>query len=164
MTAVNNIAKRLRIPSKAFAYAGTKDKRSVSVQAVSVRQVKAESIDKIVNNSWKWDTSGKNMVTRVGNFKYLSHPLKLGDLSGNHFTITMRDVMPNQNPAAIQASVDALRESGFVNYFGMQRFGTRTIGTYEIGIALLKGEWEAAVDLILCPRGDGKRRKKGTKR
>lgn len=34
----------------------------------------------------------------------------------------------------------------------MQRFGTHSIPTYAIGIALLKGDWEEAVDLILRPK------------
>ncbi|OLL22511.1 hypothetical protein NEOLI_002656 [Neolecta irregularis DAH-3] len=34
----------------------------------------------------------------------------------------------------------------------MQRFGTSSIGTYEIGRAVLQVDWEAAIDLILTER------------
>jgi tRNA pseudouridine13 synthase len=35
---------------------------------------------------------------------------------------------------------------------GMQRFGTATIPTHSIGLALLKSNWNEAVSLILRPR------------
>ncbi len=33
----------------------------------------------------------------------------------------------------ISAAVRSLREAGFINYFGMQRFGTSSIPTHHIG-------------------------------
>ena len=45
-----------------------------------------------------------------------------------------------------------MREHGFINYFGMQRFGTQSVCTHAVGIAMLKEDWEAAVDLVLMPR------------
>jgi len=35
---------------------------------------------------------------------------------------------------------------------GMQRFGTASIPTHAIGLALLRSDWSKAVDLILRPR------------
>lgn len=37
-------------------------------------------------------------------------------------------------------------------YSGMQRFGTATIPTHSIGLALLKSDWHQAVSLILRKR------------
>jgi tRNA pseudouridine13 synthase len=34
----------------------------------------------------------------------------------------------------------------------MQRFGTASIPTHSIGLALLKAEWQKAVSMILCKR------------
>ncbi len=40
-----------------------------------------------------------------------------------------------------------------LNYFpGMQRFGTASVPTHSIGLALLKSEWQKAADLILQKR------------
>ena len=33
----------------------------------------------------------------------------------------------------IQEKMTSLRDNGFINYFGMQRFGTSTVPTYHIG-------------------------------
>ena len=39
--------------------------------------------------------------------------------------------------AELEAAVGALRSRGFVNYFGMQRFGG---GAVEVGVELLRGD------------------------
>ena len=33
----------------------------------------------------------------------------------------------------IQEAMCSLRDAGFINYFGMQRFGTSTVPTYDVG-------------------------------
>lgn len=45
-----------------------------------------------------------------------------------------------------------VRERGFINYFGLQRFGTGGAPTSEVGLAMLKEDWEGAVKLIMTPR------------
>ena len=42
------------------------------------------------------------------------------------------------------------RRDGFPQ--GMQRFGTSSIPTHSIGLALLKSDWQRAVELLLRPR------------
>lgn len=49
-------------------------------------------------------------------------------------------------------AVASLRERGFINYYGMQRFGTHNIMTHAVGLAILAEDWQAAIDLILMPR------------
>jgi tRNA pseudouridine13 synthase len=68
----------------------------------------------------------------VGNFAPSATPLRLGDLSGNLFTVVLRalDTRSRQNATA---AVTALRGSGFINYFGLQRFGTGSAATHTIG-------------------------------
>ncbi len=45
--------------------------------------------------------------------------------------------------------MEAIKKSGFINYFGMQRFGTHSVPTHEIGKCLIKKNWVQAVKLIL---------------
>ena len=49
-------------------------------------------------------------------------------------------------------SYKALARSGFINYFGSQRFGSYGAPTSDIGTALLKRDWGQAVHLVLEPR------------
>ena len=83
----------------------------------------------------------------------------------------------------IDERMTSLRDRGFVNYFGMQRFGTTTIPTYHVGKqvtalhnnmsvqgyvyvyqysrillqlrCILQSDWKGAVDSILMPRPGG---------
>jgi tRNA pseudouridine13 synthase len=66
--------------------------------------------------------------------------------------------------------MNSLKHKGFINYYGnrtiyavsnsltfldflgMQRFGTASIPTHAIGLALLRSDWHEAVSLILQPR------------
>jgi len=52
----------------------------------------------------------------------------------------------------IHYSVQSLNKFGFINYFGMQRFGSTTIPTFKIGIEILKNNWENVANLLLYPR------------
>ncbi|KAF4793907.1 RAD50 interactor 1 [Turdus rufiventris] len=52
----------------------------------------------------------------------------------------------------IEQAMHSLREIGFINYYGMQRFGTTAVPTYQIGRAILQNNWNEVMDLILKPR------------
>lgn len=60
----------------------------------------------------------------LGNFEYVKNKMWLGALSGNRFRVVMREVTPAGPIADVAAAVEALKASGFVNYFGLQRFGS----------------------------------------
>ncbi|CAG8519808.1 4750_t:CDS:10, partial [Ambispora leptoticha] len=142
MSAINLISKLMKIPSRSFSYAGTKDNRAVTVQRITAFRVKAERL------------AGLNKRLNgivMGNFKYVSQPIQLGELAGNRFIITIRQVKVDSEETLSQ-SLSSLKDNGFINYFGMQRFGTSSIPTWEIGRALLQNNLEQAIDLILKPR------------
>nr|XP_054749826.1 pseudouridylate synthase 7 homolog [Lytechinus pictus] len=68
---------------------------------------------------------------RLGNFRYAHKPLNLGELSGNHFIIILR--MMKGSREQINRAMTSLSDVGFINYFGMQRFGNSLISTYHVG-------------------------------
>lgn len=45
--------------------------------------------------------------------------------------------------------IEEAGKNGFINYYGMQRFGTRSIATHIMGKAMVKSDWEEAIKLIL---------------
>ncbi|OON20147.1 hypothetical protein X801_03976 [Opisthorchis viverrini] len=52
----------------------------------------------------------------------------------------------------ITNAIDSWGSNGFVNYYGLQRFGhSAKSKSFEIGKHLLRGEWAHAIDLILVP-------------
>lgn len=81
--------------------------------------------------------------------------MKLGDLKGNRFSIAIREVSP-ENITLIEKRIETLSGTGFINYYGLQRFGSGTVSTHAIGILLLKSDWKGAFDLILTPQTDDK--------
>ena len=46
----------------------------------------------------------------------------------------------------IGAAVENMQVHGFINYYGLQRFGTYAVGTHDVGIKILQGDFEGAVN------------------
>lgn len=132
----------LGVKSRSFGFAGTKDKRAVTTQQVTVYKKQASKLASL---------NEKLFGIKVGDFCYVNEGLCLGQLFGNRFTITLRGVVAD-SVDTIKAAADSLGRHGFINYFGLQRFGSGSVPTHRIGAALLRGEWKCAVDLILDPR------------
>lgn len=107
--------------------AGRKDTNAVTRQYFSIPAAKSDLVDQI-NSDYVTVLSAE----RHGN------KLKTGHLRGNAFRIVIRDVVAN---AAELASIIAedIKQNGFPNYFGDQRFGN--VGTTDDnGFRLLRGE------------------------
>lgn len=112
--AISEIARRLKISTKRFGFAGFKDKRAVSEQYVSVCGVVREELEKV---------KIKDIEIRVIGRGY--EKIRLGGLKGNRFRIRVRGKKVSKKIGWI------------VNYFGEQRFGTET---YNFGREILKGK------------------------
>ncbi|KAJ1735465.1 multisubstrate pseudouridine synthase 7 [Coemansia biformis] len=147
MEVLQQIARNLKIGPRSLGMAGTKDKRGITVQRCSAFRIDHTRL------IW---ASKKLKGARLGNYSYGASELKLGDLGGNQFQIILRHVQ-GANAESLGPVLEGIRTTGFINYYGMQRFGTQSISSHAVGIAVLKADWNEAVDLILRPRqGDGK--------
>jgi len=153
MNAISIVAYTLYSTPKCFGIAGTKDKRGITVQNVTAFHMTPEKIAK----------ANKHLLPQgiqLGNFKFVKHGLKLGDLKGNLFNIILRKLSTEDNKI-ISDAIESLKNIGFINYFGMQRFGTTSLPTYEVGKVILKKNWRKAVELILMEKiGESERVKK----
>lgn len=125
---IRELAHKLRIPEKQIGVAGNKDKHAVTEQMISVVGVKKENVEpmNIRDVSLKFYGCGDT-------------PISLGDLQGNEFKITVRN-LDGQKLAEV---------SLLENYFGEQRFSRHNA---EIGKYLLKKEFRPAAEMI----GDAK--------
>ncbi|KAJ9653544.1 multisubstrate pseudouridine synthase 7 [Neophaeococcomyces mojaviensis] len=149
MEAISWLTKQLKCNAKVFQFAGTKDRRAVTVQRCSAYRIEAERLaaqNQSLRNS------------KIGDFEYHPHGLELGDLNGNEFVITLRDC--HLSSAGTEFALDAvksnmesrmqsLRENGYLNYYGQQRFGTFSVRTDVIGQHILREDFKAACDAIL---------------
>ena len=75
----------------------------------------------------------------------------LGDLLGNRFRITIRELCC-PDPAARLAGIteEIVKQRGVPNYFGVQRFGDIRPVTHKVGEALARGKIEEAVFIYLA--------------
>ncbi len=139
--AIKLIAKRLHVSPKRIGFAGTKDKRAWTTQRISIWGITVDDITKVkLKDLW------------LKPIAYSSERIKLGDLWGNRFTITIKDLSQND----IEKFV--LPEKFRVpNYFGVQRFGEKRPMTHLVGRALVLGNVEEAVKLYLAWVGPGER-------
>ncbi|KAK9240713.1 pseudouridine synthase [Lipomyces kononenkoae] len=146
--ACNIIAKLLSMKPKCITIADANDRRGVTVQRASIAHTPVKRLI-----SLNKDFHG--MV--LSDFRYEKEQIKLGDLRGNEFLITIRDVkLPATDAKDIETVVNealtSLAKTGFINYFGMQRFGTHSVPTHDIGIKLLQERYQEAAQLLLSVR------------
>uniref|UniRef100_A0A1Y9IW71 TRUD domain-containing protein n=1 Tax=Anopheles minimus TaxID=112268 RepID=A0A1Y9IW71_9DIPT len=138
------LSQGLHCSASVLTYAGTKDRRAKTTQWMCVKTREPARIIQAARNT--------GCVT-VGNFSFKPTALKLGQLQGNRFRIALRQVTASNE--TINSCMEEFRKKGFINYYGLQRFGNcASVPTYKIGIELLKGNWKEACDLILQPRED----------
>lgn len=141
MQAINFIARALKRSTKSLGYAGNKDKRGITTQLISIYSTLPEEV---LNMSQKpfWDRR-----ILVDNFFFAQNALKLGQLRGNQFCVALRFVKGNKD--SVTNRIESLKKNGFLNYYGMQRFGCSCIPTHKIGLMVIKNKWEEAVLNIL---------------
>jgi tRNA pseudouridine13 synthase len=152
MEVISFLAKQLRIQPKSLQFAGTKDRRAVTVQRISAYRLDARKL------------AGMNKIlygSKVGDFGYSNEGLSLGDLAGNEFVITLRDCKFRKTEgmnfqerllaaqSIVKDSVQKLEQNGFLNYYGLQRFGTFSTGTHEVGVRMLQSNFKDACQKIL---------------
>lgn len=137
LQALKVISSSIGCSLKRFGYAGTKDRRALTVQLCSVWRIPPERImalrirDIRINGAWSSE-----------------EPVRMGDLLGNRFTITISDVASD----AKRRVKRIMEEVGgrIPNYFGEQRFGTVRMNTHIVGREIIRGNFKGAVLNYLC--------------
>jgi tRNA pseudouridine13 synthase len=144
-----------------MGYAGNKDKRGVTAQFITVpSSVSVQRLCGVFNShggKGGGHTTGKGVaLMKVGNFEFVSNELRLGDLQGNRFDVVLRNVQVedmDQAKHTLENAAESIQKSGFINYFGLQRFG-KFHDTHLTGLAILKGDYEGAIDIMMRPKDE----------
>ncbi|KAM8972973.1 pseudouridylate synthase PUS7L [Pelodytes ibericus] len=150
LEAISCLSSLLGVLASDFSYAGIKDKKAITYQSMVVKKVCPERLQQI-------SSSIERKGMKVYYIRSVTQHLRLGQLTGNHFNIVVRDVTNHSNSSSkdIQKIIDeaacSVKMNGFINYYGPQRFGKGQ--SHEIGLALLKEEMEKAVKLLFTPDG-----------
>ncbi|HAU1271213.1 TPA: tRNA pseudouridine(13) synthase TruD [Legionella pneumophila] len=108
---VKSLARLINKPIKLISYAGLKDKQALTTQWLSIHAPGEviEGIETLEAPGWKILECTRH-----------NKKLRPGFLSGNHFTIALRDV---SNETDLIHRIEQIKLKGVPNYFGEQRFG-----------------------------------------
>lgn len=128
------LSKKNKIPVKDFGIAGLKDRHAVTKQHFSIPS--RYEITSLNENNIKINFLG-----------YSDKALELGDLIGNRFDITVRNIRKGELDG-IRQKAKNISVIGVPNYFDSQRFGS-VINNKFVAKFLLKKDYEAAVKVYL---------------
>lgn len=121
--ALKQVAIRKGLPMTRFSFAGLKDKTAITSQVCGVEGVRKETLERIVIAGIDVEFLG-----------YGDEPVHVGDLEGNKFRITIRnlDALPSFQPK-------------FRNLFGVQRLSKQNA---DVGRHLVKREFAKVCELL----------------
>jgi len=131
---ISYIAKVNDIPRDDIDVAGLKDKHSISKQYLTIPSKYELKVLEEKNFSLKF-------------LGYSQENIKLGNLEGNHFEITVRDIKKGELEAIYNKAKD-IETIGVPNYFDNQRFGSVMHNKFIIK-EIIKGKYEEALKIIL---------------
>ncbi|MGF1687699.1 tRNA pseudouridine(13) synthase TruD [Photobacterium japonica] len=110
---VNELAKACEVKSRDVSWAGLKDRHAITEQWLSVHLPGKPDPDL---SAFVAEHPGIEVLETARHDK----KLRPGDLVGNWFQLTLSDL---DQPEALIARLEQVREHGVPNYFGEQRFG-----------------------------------------
>ncbi len=128
------LSRKHNIPVRDFGIAGLKDRHAITRQYFTIPSKYN------LNSLHEKDFD-------IGFLGYADKGLKLGDLKGNKFEITVRDIKKGELQGIIQKAKN-IEQIGVPNYFDSQRFGS-VIGNEFIAKHLIKKDYEKAVKIYL---------------
>jgi hypothetical protein len=146
---IDKLARMTNMLPTRFEFCGSKDKRAITLQRVSSWRVDQEMVAKVLTD-----------YMLVRDVCVAAQPLRLGDLAGNFFAITLRkqtnpftqnSLLLNEKyePDDILKSITNFANDPFINIFGNQRFGSPLPSNPDVGKRLLSSDYRGAVLMML---------------
>jgi len=132
---IREFSNLLHISRQRIGFAGTKDKRAKTKRLMSFFGVSAERISQI---------NIKNVT--IENIYRSDSGVKIGNLIGNKFEITIREIEENIDLDYIRKIASfIINYGGFPNFYGIQRFGIIRPITHIVGKYIVKDDFEKAI-------------------
>jgi tRNA pseudouridine13 synthase len=135
--ALNYIRGKIHVSLKRFGISGTKDKRALTAQRISLWRGEAGVM---------MNLKLPDMILK--DFEYSDKRINLGDAIGNRFTIIIRDIDKFNRDDVVEALYrfkELVTIKGIPNYYGPQRLR----GNVEVGKAIKCGNLKLAVKIII---------------
>jgi len=137
---VRELSRILRVSQDRFGWAGTKDRRAFTKQKISIWDMNEEDMSRIRLKDVELTPVGRS-----------NKKISLGDLWGNRFKITIRDILLSKDETLgrVTAITEEL-DNGVPNFFGVQRFGENRPVTHVVGEAIQRGDLKDAVLIYIA--------------
>ncbi|PWI49177.1 tRNA pseudouridine(13) synthase TruD [Candidatus Heimdallarchaeota archaeon B3_Heim] len=137
-SALKRISKLCHHNEKDFGYAGLKDAHAETIQRISVWSGQKECLGDI----------------NLPNLKILNpirqkFGISIGDLVGNRFQVRIRNTQRNVNHSEWKTVCSESESNGFLNFYGLQRFGSKRPILHKFGRYLLQEKYSLAIDSYL---------------
>ena len=130
--AVGRVARALGREPREIGYAGRKDAMAITRQFLSLEHVDAPAVQGLELKDLRVLATGRR-----------SRKLRVGELAGNRFDLTLRDLPPERH-ADLERALSQLTREGLPNFYGPQRFGAGGV-TRRMGELLVRGDWRGYV-------------------
>lgn len=137
---IDIVGRHFNVPRQALGSAGLKDKHAVTRQVISVHAPGKSLSD--------FPDLRHEKLTLLWADQHTSK-LRTGHLTGNRFSIRIRNVSPTAVLSAKKV-LDRLARTGVPNRIGEQRFG-HLENNHLVGRAILLGDHQCALDILLGP-------------
>ncbi|MBN2551538.1 MAG: tRNA pseudouridine(13) synthase TruD [Spirochaetales bacterium] len=139
---IDLLARRLGIPKKDISTAGIKDRHAETEQLLSIKN--RRGLRAAV------DALPREEKFQLGFLGYHGAALSARDIRGNHFTVTIRDIDPQELERCL-ANAQIVARWGVPNYYDEQRFGGARHGKGFMGREIFRGSREKALRLYFEP-------------
>lgn len=133
--AIERLSEALNFGIENINYAGLKDSKAITAQEISFNGLSPEKLQNLqIPNMFL-----KNIHQRKG-------IVEKGSLYGNRFTIHIRS--DEIDASKVLEKAKNLEQQGFLNFFSLQRFGSRML-THKIGKLVMTGQYGEVIKLFL---------------
>jgi tRNA pseudouridine13 synthase len=132
------LARRLRVQRADINVGGIKDRHGSTSQVVTVKGLR-EKPGPLKETNFTLEFLGWSEM-----------PVTAREVRGNKFTITLRDMGPEEASGFLR-NVETVARCGFPNYFDEQRFGSARHGAGFMGKEICLGRRENALRLYFTP-------------
>ncbi|KAG7379704.1 hypothetical protein PHYPSEUDO_008270 [Phytophthora pseudosyringae] len=150
---INQLASMLKNSPALFSYADAKDKRGITTQLCTVYRVPKDRAQVVFRPGGTKKLEDQQYI--VGDLRYVSRKLELGDCAGNRIAMVIRSLPENEKELSekdVRQAVRSWETRGFINFFGLQRFGNASTSYHLLGRAMLRKDYKLAVLLLLRPQ------------
>jgi tRNA pseudouridine13 synthase len=132
---VRELSNKLHISRQRINFAGTKDKRAIATRLMSIHGISSDKLSNIKIKNVKFENVYRSESS-----------VRIGNLVGNQFEITIRNISKEIKLIDIENIVNFISDyGGFPNFYGIQRFGIIRPITHVVGRYIVKDDFESAV-------------------